>query len=182
MACPLFQSPRRQCRLRAGFSLPEMMAAVVIVAILMAALAVAVQGTMHAYSQNAEIAQVNQASRVVLNRMMAELRTAKETSGAGTFLSILPADNADGTTEIQYELVNGALVRRQIGGAAANVVNLIDASEQVKVTTFNVSRNVATDGGGATYTASVTVTLGIQVANNSMQTTASAALRKNMTY
>ncbi len=167
---------------RGGFSVLEMLAAVAIVAMLMAALAVAVQGTMHAYSENAEISQANQASRVVLNRMMSELRTAKEASGAGAFLSILPANNAQGATEIQYELVNGALVRRQIGGAEASVVDLIAADEAVKVTGFEVSRATGTDTLGAVYTKSMTVTLTLHAGNNPMQTTASAALRKNMTY
>jgi prepilin-type N-terminal cleavage/methylation domain-containing protein len=169
-------------RRNSGFTLPELLAAVMIVAMLMASLALALQGVLHAYTEDSKIAQATQATRVVLNRMMAEVRTAKETSSSATFLSILPHDNVQGTTEIQYEMVNGALVRRQIGGTAASTVDLIAANELVRVTSFNVTRTAGVDSHGVACTKSVTVDLGIQVDNNSMQTTASAALRKNMTY
>lgn len=164
---------------RAGFTVVELLLAVTIMAFLMAALAFAMQGVLQAYNVNTEVAEVNQAARVILNRMMMEVRTANEVSNTATYLSILPPTNAQNITEIQYEFLNGALVRRQRVGATLSSIDLIPASDSVKVTAFAISRTKSVDG---TYTLSLTADLGLKVGANAIEVNASACPRRNMTY
>jgi type II secretory pathway pseudopilin PulG len=164
----------------AAFTVVELLIAVAIMAMLLAAVAVAMQGVLQCYGENGKIADVTQAARVVLHRMTMEIRTANEASTSSTRISIIPADPA--VSEIVYELINGTLYRRQTVSGVTSSSELISAGGQVQVTSLNLSKVNGVDGHGVSYTKSVTVKLTLRVDNSTLPVTASASLRRNMDY
>ncbi len=172
----------RHRRMRCGFTVPEMLIALVIVALLLAALALAIQGVMQSYNENSKIAEVTQAARVVLNRMIREVRTADAVDSTSQRISIIPPANGEQVTQIVYELVDGELVcTRTVAGTPEGHV-LLASGDSVQVDSFNVSRQTAVDGEGLTYTESLTAVLGLRVGSNAFRVTATACPRRNMLF
>ena len=159
-----------------------MLIALAILALLLAALALAMHGVMQAYTENAKIAEVTQTARVVLHRIIGEVRTADAIDSAAQRISIIPPANGEGVTEIVYEFLGGALqCTRTIGGAP--VTNeLVSSDGSVRVEGFSISRETALDGEGVTYTKSLTAVLALRVGGNGFQVTASACPRRNITF
>lgn len=171
----------RQTRASAGFTLAEMLIALAILALLLSALALAMHGVMQSYTENAKIAEVTQTARVVLHRIIGEVRTADAIDSASQRISIIPPANDDGVTEIVYELLGGALqCTRTISGSP--VTNeLVSSDGSVRVESFSISRETDLDGEGVTYTKSLTAVLALRVGDNAFHVTASACPRRNLT-
>jgi len=179
-------APRRDVvptrRSRRGLTVPEVLIALAILAMLLAAVAGAVQAVLTSYTENARIAEVTQTARVVLNRMMKEIRTADAVDTASQRVTLIPPPNGEGVTEVEYELVDGALhYRRTVNGQQSDQV-IIDSNESVRIDAFNVVRETAVGGDDVIYTKSVTATLTLSSGANSFQVTASVCPRRNMTY
>jgi len=168
--------------LRAGVSLVEMMLALAVMAALLAAVAVAMQGVFQAYNENQKIAEVTQVARAVLHRMMKEVRTADGVDSASQRISIIPPANGAGVTAIEYELVSGTLYYRQTVGGVETSEPLIAADGDVQVTAFNVSRQTDLDGEGVSYTKTLTAELALTVGENPFQVTASVCPRRNISF
>lgn len=192
---PLRPSGRRTPRPRAGrhrtpgaagFSVPEMLIALAILAMLLAAIALATHGMMQSYTENVKIAEVTQAARVVLHRIIGQVRSAEAVDSAAQRISIIPPDNDEGISLIVYELVAGELrCSRTINGSPETHV-LIPSDGSVQVEDFSISRETETavDGEGLTYTytRSLTAILGLRVGDNALEITASACPRRNLEY
>jgi hypothetical protein len=153
-----------------------------IIAALLTAVAVATHAVLLNYAENTEIAEVVQAARVVLYRMMSEVRTAEAIDSDYQRLSIIPPANGDGITQVEYELADGVLYYRRTVSGSTSSYTLISSSDAVQVDTFTVSRETAVDGEGMTYTRSVTARLAMRSGNNVFPVTASACPRRNLPY
>ncbi len=158
---------------RAGFSLMEMLVAMVLLAVLMAAVATATKGAFQSYSENTKVADAAQAARVVLNRLTTEVRTSANVTWAAQKITITPAVVTGGVTQTEYELVNGVLYYRQtIGGVRSQA--LLGDGDNVVVDSFTIP---TTTTGGA-----ITAKLDLHVGNNHFNVTASAFPRRINTY
>ena len=168
---------------RQGFTIVEMLLALAILAVLLSAVAVAMYASLHNYGENTEIAELTQAARVVLNRMMSEVRTADAVDSASQRVTIIPPQPDSGNvTEIEYELDGGVLYCRRTVSGVQTSESLIASDEDVEVTGFTVTRETGINGEEVEYTKSVTATLDLKSGDNTFSVTASACPRRNMTY
>ena len=165
-----------------GFTIVEMLISLAITALLMAAVAGAVQAVLMSYTENMSIAEVAQASRVVLYRMMSEARTADAISIGSHRLTIIPPANEQGIDQIEYELSGGVLSYRTTVDGNTTSQAVVSAGQSVEIVAFTVTRQTAVDGEGVTYTVSVTAQLTLQCGKETMPITASACPRRNLTF
>ncbi len=172
----------KQAQTRRGFTIVEMLMALTILAILLSAVAMAMQAGFQNYGENTKIAQLTQTARVVLNRMMSEIRTADGVDSSSQRVTIVPPTNPEGLTKIEYELVGGALYCRRTVSGTQTSEPLIASDEEVQVTDFFIDPDIGLDGEGIEYTKSVTVRLDLESGGNSLSVTASACPRRNLTY
>jgi len=172
---------RPRGRRPAGFTVAELLLASALLAALGAAMAAATQAFCQTHSENLKLADLAQRGRIILNRLAAETRTASAVNIATNRLTILPAPNAEGLTQIKYELDQGTLYYRRTVNGTETSYPLVESAGDVRVGTFAVSRVTATDGGGVLYTRSVTVrlTLTDTAGRNSIPATVTASLRRN---
>jgi prepilin-type N-terminal cleavage/methylation domain-containing protein len=168
---------------RTGLTLVEMLISLVITALLMTSVAVALKAMISAQAENSDIADVTQMSRVVLSRMMSDVRNADSISlPSSQSLSITPTTNAQGITQMTYTMSAGSLYFTQTVGGAVSAQPLIVPDANVTINSFNVSRVTFTVTGTTTATRSVTATLNLKVGSNPLNVTASACPRRNLSY
>ncbi len=165
-----------------GFTIIEMLVAVAIVAMLLATVAVALHGSLVSYRENEKIAETVQVARVVLNRLVSEVRTADAVEYGPQRVTIIPPVNSEHVTEIEYELNGGVLYYRRVVMGTEESQAFISSDENVQVESFNVTRETDVDGEGVTYTTSLTVQLILRSGANIFPLTASACPRRNQEY
>ncbi len=184
----------KQSRKNSGFTVVELLLAVAIMAMLLASVAIAMQAALGSYRENEKIAEVMQMSRAVLNRMMSEVRTADAVNSESPqhisiippLNSIIPPLNSEHVTEIEYELVDGALYYRRTVNGEEVTQTFISSDENVQIQ-FTVTTppelGTAVDEEGVTYTyiKSVTINLTLSSGSNTFKLTASACPRRNQT-
>lgn len=174
---------KKLLKTKQGFTIVEMLLALAILAVLLSAVAVAMHASLHNYSENTKIAELTQTARVVLNRMMSEVRTADAVDSASQRVTIIPPQPDPGNlTEIEYELDDGVLYCRRTVSGCQTSEPLIASDEDVQVTGFSVTRETGIDGEEVEYTKSVTTQLDLQSGNSTFSVTASACPRRNMEY
>ncbi len=167
---------------RTAFTVVEMLIALSIMALLLAALALATHAAFQSCAENAKIAEVTQAARVVLHRIVTEVRTADAVLGETGRIRIIPPENDQGLTEIRYELTDSALYcRRVVNGHTTSVV-LVPADGAVCVEGLGISRETDVDGEGVTYTKSLTAELALRSGDNVFRVSASACPRRNLGF
>ncbi len=165
-----------------GFTLVEVLIAMVIMALLLAAIALATKAAMHGYTENAKIAEVTQTSRVVLHRIMREIRTADAVASDPQAVSIIPPENEEALSKIEYALENGTLYSRRTVAGSEESIELISSEGSVQVQDFSISRETDIDEEGLSYTKSVTARLELRVGENTFHVTASACPRRNLEF
>ena len=165
-----------------GFTIIEMLVAVAIVAMLLATVAVALHGSLVSYRENEKIAETVQVARVVLNRLVSEVRTADAVDTDAQRVTIIPPVNAEHVTEMEYELNGGVLYYRRVVMGTQESQAFISSDENVQVEAFSVTRETDVDGEGVTYTTALTVQLILRSGANSFPLTASACPRRNLEY
>lgn len=173
---------KKGVKARIGFTVIEVLLALTILAILLSAVALAMQGGLKCFDESEQIAQLIQTSQVVLNRMMSEVRTAQAVDTDTQRISIIPPENDDGITNIEYELVDGVLYYRQTINGEQTSQELISSDDAARVVSFTVSRETAIGEDDLIYTRLVTATLKLQAGDNQFTITASACPRRNMNY
>ncbi len=183
------QSARRN---RSGFTLIEVMLAVTITALLLAAIATAMHASLMSYTVNEKAAAVTQTSRSVINRLVRDVRTADAILSTANSLTIIPPIDGSGITEIQYDFSGGELLYRVTKNGTPSTYVLIEAPDQGDgpgVGSFDVLREVGVrevwDGNewvDSEYTKSVTVRLVLQMDGQPFGVTATSAPRRNQTY
>ncbi len=173
----------KPAKTRRGFTIAEMLMALAILAMLLSAVAVAMHASLQNYGENMKIAQLTQTARVVLNRMMSEVRTADAVDSASQRVTIIPPQPDPGNiTEIEYELDEGVLYCRRTVSGVQTSLSLIASDDDVQVTGFSIVRETGIDGEGVEYTKSVTSQMDLQAGDNSFSVTASACPRRNIEY
>ncbi|MBL7132992.1 MAG: prepilin-type N-terminal cleavage/methylation domain-containing protein [Phycisphaerae bacterium] len=162
-----------------AFTLAEAILALAILAMLLAAVAVAVHASMQSYTENERIASVTQASRVILSRMMAEVRSAADVNSTDTLLTITTADDGSGLEQIQYEYTGGKLhYRRTVNGVQSDHVLLGDGADGIVISACSFVPEDSDDG----VPLSRKVRLVLVRGTASFAVTASAAIRRNQEY
>ena len=162
-----------------AFTLAEAILALAILAMLLAAVAVAVHASMQNYTENERIASVTQTSRVILSRMMAEVRSAADVDSSDTQLTITPAEDGSGLQQIQYEYTGGKLhYRRTVNSVQSDHILIGDGADGIVISAFSIVREDSDEG----VPLSVKVRLVLVRGAASFAVTASAAIRKNQEY
>ena len=171
----------RPPRAAAAFTVPELLLSLALTGAILAATAVAMQGVFMSYSENEDIADVTQAARVVLQRMMKEVRTADGISSAANSISIIPPSNPEDVEEIEYELAGDTLFYRRTVNSQTTSVPLLTSTGEVRILGLEVSRETGIDEG-VVYTKRLTATLTLRAGANPLVITASACPRRNLAY
>ena len=161
-----------------GFTLIEVLLAVTILAIVLTSIGAAIDASISSYQANDDIASVTQITRIVMSRMMREVRTAVDIDSTSTYLTITPPDNAQGITQIRYEYTDSVLYRSQIVAGETLTQALIGDDADVAIGLFSIVREDDLEGNPV----SVTVRMETTVGKQEMAMTSSACLRKNQLY
>ncbi len=162
-----------------GFTLVEALLSLALLATLLASVAVAVHASLQSYTANDRIASITQASRVILSRMMSEVRSAANVNSSATQLTITPPDDGSGLQQIQYEYTGGQLhYRRTVNGVQSDHVLLGDGADGIVISAFSIVREDSNEGIPLSVKARLVLTKGTA----SFGVTASAAIRRNQEY
>ena len=158
-----------------GFTLIEMMMAMTIMALLMVTIGTAVDGSLGSYSENEKITSSTQLGRMILGRMLREVRTCADLDSSSMMLDITPPPSAVATdpTRIVYEVVDGVLWRRETVQGTQTSQQLLGGGDGTSVETFLVLREDDPVGGPL----SVTIRLVVGVNGRTFALTTSAAIR-----
>ncbi|MBS3735013.1 MAG: prepilin-type N-terminal cleavage/methylation domain-containing protein [Phycisphaerae bacterium] len=167
-----------------GFTLVEVLIALALFALLMAAMGTAVHGALDSHAENTDLASATQGARVALQRICHDIRTAASVdpyAGTGT-LRLVPPEDVDA---IQIDYVHDANEQQLLycvtDGAGQTDHVLLGGDDGIDVTAFVVDHEIA-DDGEETYIRSTTFALTFEVDGESLTVTASAAPRRNQTY
>ena len=166
----------------AGLGLVELLLALAISAMLLTSVAIAFHTSLDAMDENQKIALATQNARVILNRMMTEVRRAEAVECVGNRVSILPPDDGSGVLLTGYELVNGTLWYRQNVGTGINTYPILTPDDGITINSFEVYATTGVDGEGVSYTQSITALLDLQVGDNRFAVTASTNPRQNIDW
>jgi len=165
-----------------GFTLVELLLAVAILAMLLAAVAAGVHASLTSYAENEKIAALNQTSMSILNRMVHDVRTAAAVDVAFYTITIIPPTNAEGLEEIEYSYDGATLwYRRKVNGTTTSHV-LLGPSDDVQVGVFYAVAETGLDWEGTPCTKSVAIRLELSLDDRVVATTVSAAPRRNQDY
>lgn len=146
---------------RNGFTLIELMIAMAMATVLLGALAFGMQSSFKTYSENDRVAQSTQAARVVLWRLISEVRTAQSITTNGNSIRIVPPQPDPGNvTAIEYSFTGGSLLYTQTVGATPLPPNtLMGATEEIHVNSFLVAAETGEDADGNPAIVNVIITL-----------------------
>lgn len=159
-----------------GFSLVEILLALTILAILLASICAAFEGSLTSYRENDEVAAATQLGRSILTRMTREIRTCSDINSTETQVVVTPYDNGSGLTQIVYELENGILYYRQTVNSQQTSYPLLGSGDNSSVTSFSIVREDDLEGNPI----SATIHLELAVDNTPLILNASAVLRKQL--
>jgi prepilin-type N-terminal cleavage/methylation domain-containing protein len=161
----------------AGFSLVEVLLALSILALLLTSVGVAVRGSLQDYTENALATDLAQASRMAIDKITRDVRTAYDVDSGSGILAVY-SDSACQNGTI-YQFANGEL--RQIpltNGVQGTASTLIGGDGEIAVSAFTVVR----EENAQAKTVSACVYLKLTSGAVVHETTSSAAVRKNQTY
>jgi type II secretory pathway pseudopilin PulG len=155
--------------------------AAALLAMLLSAVAIAMQASVQGYRENEHLTAMTQAARSVLARMMREIRTADEVDSTSSSLTILPPVDGSGMTLIQYTWAAGQLNYSRTTGAGTTTEVLLGGNTAVSAQSFTITRETGT-AGPLTYTKTVTATITFAAGGRTFDVTASADVRRNQEY
>lgn len=165
----------------AGFTIIEILLALSILGMMLAATAACIRAATSSYTVNDRAAAATQNARSVLARVTDEIRRSDDLQIVSGRLTILP-NAGSGFTSIDYELSNGSLIYRRTDATGVHTYTLLGGDGQTAVTAFNVSLQSGTNQAGETCTKVATILLSLTVETESMTLTASASPRRNQLY
>lgn len=165
-----------------GFTVAEMLVALVISAMLLAAVAVALHAWLFSYEQNEQLAAVTQTARAVLNRMTREIRTAQAIDYSGGLLTILPPDDGSGISQMKYENTGSELIYSVTKDGDESSYDLVADTDDVQVSSFSITQETGQDSEGYDCCKSLTIQIVLQVDGKEMPYTATARPRRNQIY
>lgn len=174
------RSARRSVRARGAFTLIELLLSLVIMGLMMVAVAGATYVSTHTYETNQTLAELGNSGRAIMQRATREIRAAASVTCSTNRLTIIPADITNGPDQIDYLLEEGRFYcDRTDGGAMERYLLLGGTGDQVSVTQFEITITTATREE-VTYTAMVSVKLGLLANGQPMAISGSACPRQNV--
>ena len=163
---------------RAGFTLIEILMALAITGLLMAALGAATHTCLNTYRQNEHLASASQMARSVLHRMTSEIRTAAAIQATQTKLTILPPDNSQAIIEYAYE--NGTLWRSTQLDGVKQTHEVI--SQNVGLESFKIEHTMGLDWQDRSCVTQVTVEMLIKQGKYRLPLRTCTSPRRNQVY
>jgi prepilin-type N-terminal cleavage/methylation domain-containing protein len=159
-----------------GFTLVEVLLSLAVLAVLLAAVATAVYSSIQSNDQNQQMTAASQTARLLLERMMTQVRSAKAVDS--TTLRLTITDPQDVVRE--YELSGGALLLRlRRPGQTVTTEQMLSSTGSVRLSTFSVLRESPAGYPEPEHTRSVTIRMVIKTPDTTLPLTASAAVRRN---
>jgi hypothetical protein len=137
-----------------------------------------------AFSASADAIQINdeffrasQAARVSMNQMLTEVRRAKaiSVSASSKKMDMITYDDKDRT----YSYNNGSKALKLITN---DITTDPDYTMASNVTSYAIDADTMTDAGGITHVVRVSITIEVEVGNNRMRLSGSAAPRRLVSY
>ncbi len=157
-----------------GFTIAELLIALVITAILMVAVTFALSASMMSYRQNEDLFKAVNSARQALYRITTQLRTATavDPNKPANECAFITADGQNITYE--YRNADGKLY----------LITNSNGQEYVlceNVTAMTFTRETRLDDEGFTFVASVQVSMTVQVGDFERKVSAAAVVRRNLT-
>ena len=166
---------RKQKR-KHGFTLMEVLIAMAMLAMLMAAIGAAMHSSLQSYTENEKSLALTQAARSLLDRMMREVRTAADVDSTTNTLTI--DEDGTGQNTAAYQFHSGAFYYIQTVDGHTTYYPLLSYSDDVSVSDFSVLREDSAEGNPL----SVTVRLTLATRDRTFAMTATSAVRRFQTY
>jgi len=166
--------PHTRCRRGAGFTIIELLLALAITSLMLAAVAAALNATAVNYSKNEDIFGAINNARQALFRMTSQLRTATavEPNAPVNRCSLITADGADIT--YYYNSTDGKLYLITNDNTADPDYVLCE-----NVTALTFTRRTFVEDT-VTYVRSVTISITVTIGDTSQTVSAAAVIRKNL--
>ena len=159
----------------------ELLLAVALVAVLLAAIAVATNASLTAYEENVESASLSQTARVMEARIRREIRTAESIDPAAQSNRLAYFQPGDANEYVyEYTSATRTLVFQRKKGTTTVSQTIFDAASPVKLDAFTVSRTVSSDANACTL--HVRVQMLFSMDNQTFPAFCSAAVRRNQEY
>jgi prepilin-type N-terminal cleavage/methylation domain-containing protein len=166
----------RNCTHRAGLSMVEVMISLAIAAMLLTAVAAAFTASSDVIDHNDQFFRACQAARVSMNQMLTQIRRASAvTVSSSSRIDLITSDLDDIT--YRYEDPNDRIL------LITNDVNTDpDYRLASSVTACRFDADTETTPGGQVYPVRVTISMTVQVGDNVIRLSGSAAPRKSQNY
>ena len=176
-------TPNRIKRKASGLTIVELLVAVTLTAILITSIAVAMHASLENYSVNKRLANGTHISRRVLNNIAETIRTADAVQFADGE-AVLEVDPPGASiSSIKYELVNNKLVYSEtIDGTTTSSDLIGGSSDDVIVTSFEVTKVIGKDSDDVDCTSTVIIKLSLTIDGQVVNMRASASPRRNQEY
>ncbi len=168
--------------LKSGFTLVEILAATALMALLLTAIAAAMQASFKSYSENDRMSSVTQAARSILMKMTREIRVSEDISSNSTSVTIIPIADSSGVTQIKYELSAGTLTYYRTVGTTTESSVILGDGDKVHVTGLSLSPVMGVDAMSQPCTKALTIKITLSVDNQTFALTATAAPRRNQLF
>ncbi|MDY6914170.1 MAG: prepilin-type N-terminal cleavage/methylation domain-containing protein [Planctomycetota bacterium] len=165
-----------------AFTIAELIIAMSILAMLLAAVAGAVHSSFHGYDENTKIADASQTVRAAVERIARDVRTATAVNTTSSTITIIPPDDGSGLEQIQYDYTGSTLVYRRTVSGQTTSSDLLGTGDNITIIAFTVTREMGQDWQGLDCTKSITAYLSFTIDNQTTETTFSAAPRRNQLY
>jgi len=165
-----------------GFTLVEILLALTVSALLLAAIATAMHASLVSFKENQQIAEATQTARSILSRMTRDIRTAEAISYTTDSLRIIPPIDGSGITEIQYEFTGTGLTYRVTKNGVQTSAALVAADDDVQVYSFAIVPEMGQDWEGFDCVKSLALQITFEIDGKRFPHAASARPRRNMVY
>ena len=164
-----------------GFTLAEMLLALVISAMLLAAIATAMHASLMSYKENEKVSTVTQTARSILSRMTRDIRTAEAINYIPGVLTIIPPDVGSDVT-IQYTQTGSGLSYRITKDGVSTTQALVAGTDDVQIDSFTVTEETGLDWEGYTCTKSLAMQIVFLIDGQRFPIAATARPRRNIVY
>lgn len=175
-----FHSPSHNNNMRAktpsrhALSLIEVMISLTITAMLLTAVAAAFSASTAAIENNDQFFRACQSARVALNLMLTDVRRSTAVAvPSSTQINLITADSQD----LSFAYAPNTSTLKLIKNATAQEYVL---ARNVK--SFSLTDDTAIGAGGVTYVARISISITVEIADNQITLSGSAAPRRVQTY
>lgn len=176
--------PRRRTsnpRPRGAFTLVELLLSMCLMAVLLTSLGFAVNASMKSYTSDIAMTNLTRTSRLIMDRMTRDVRTARNVDCASNTLKIYPLD-ANVAPEVDYVLQSGSFIYRKINGTTITDYPLLSSTDPVTPTAFTINLSYTTLADGNSYATLASLKLSLKAGTQTMTVTGSASPRRNITH